>query len=119
MKKIGEISESVVRATGISVVVGTPIFIGESNEKHMLKKHADDYIKYGCHITDIIAKPDYIGVNSKDNSIEYVKEFSIDQEFVKVAVRVSTQGKFFARSLYVLNRNRVNNFIAKGTLKKI
>ena len=68
---------------------------------------------------DIIADPDYIGVNSKDNSIEYVKGISIDQEFVKVSVRVSTQVKFFARSLYVLNRNRVNNFIAKGTLKKI
>lgn len=43
----------------------------------------------------------------------------IDHEHVKVAVRVSNNGLYFARSLYVLNEKRVENFIQKGTLKPI
>ena len=47
-----------------------------------------------------------------------MKEFLINGEFVKVAVRLSGGGALYARSLYVLNHNRVKNFIQKGTLKK-
>ena len=46
--------------------------------------------------------------NKKDNSLE----------FVKVAVRISLNGNVFARSMYILNNNRVKNFITKGTLKR-
>ena len=48
-----------------------------------------------------------------------MKEFKIDDEFVKVAVRLSGGGALYARSLYILKPNRVKNFIAKGTLKKV
>ena len=44
---------------------------------------------------------------------------TIDNEYVKVAVRVASSGKYYARSLYVLNHNRVHNFIKKGTLKRV
>ena len=50
---------------------------------------------------------------------EYVKDFQINGEFVKVAVRLSGGGALYARSLYVLNHNRVINFIQKGTLKRV
>ena len=73
---------------------------------------------YGDDISLIIAKPDYVALN-KDKSIEYVKEYQRDNEFVKVAVKVNLSGNYFARTLYVLNSKRVQDFIAKGTLKKI
>lgn len=85
----------------------------------MKSKHSADYAKYGEKIPDIISSPDYARVNPKDGSVEYVKEFEIDNEFVKVAVRVSGNGVYYARSLYVLNRKRVQNFIEKGTLKSL
>ncbi len=65
-----------------------------------------------------MASPDYVGQNPSDGSIEYVKEFLVDGDHVKVAVRLAGSGRYYARSLYVLNPNRVKNFIAKGTLKK-
>ena len=46
-------------------------------------------------------------------------EYFINDEYVKVAVRVSASNTYYARSLYILNPNRVKNFIAKGTLKKL
>lgn len=116
--QVGTVSANVVAALGLNIPVNTPIFIGGSNITHMKSKHPNDYAKYGQYINTILACPDYVGVNPNDNSIEYVKEFVINNDFVKVAVRVSQSGNLYARSLYVLNPNRVKNFVANGTLKK-
>ena len=113
---VGAISARVSSALGLDVAEDTPIYLGESNVQHMISRHPADYQKYGAYIPEILAQPDYVGMNAKDGSIEYVKEFVVDGEYVKVAVRVTGTGQFYARSLYVLNNNRVKNFIAKGTL---
>lgn len=84
----------------------------------MQTSHPSDFAKYGGELINILAYPDYVGANPKDGSMEYVKEFLMDGEYVKVAVRLSGKGLYFARSLYVLNPKRVQNYIAKGTLKK-
>ncbi len=119
MEQVGKLSSNVVNTLGLNIPIDTPIFIGVSNIAHMQSSHPADYAKYGASISDILGSPDYARVNPKDNSIEYVKEYKTDGEFVKVAVRVSGGGILYARSLYVLNSNRVQVFIAKGTLKKI
>lgn len=116
--KVGTFSQSVIAVLGLSVTPGTPIYLGESNTAHMQSKHKKDYEKYGSYIPEILNNPDYVRKNPKNDSIEYVKEFRVDGEFVKVAVRISGTGTWFARSIYILNNNRVQNFINKGTLKK-
>ena len=40
----------------------------------------------------------------------------INNEYVKVAVRISSSGIFYARSLYVLNSNRVKTLLIRGLL---
>ncbi len=85
----------------------------------MKTSHPADFEKYGGELIHILAYPDYVGRNPTDGSIEYVKEFLIDGDYVKVAVRLSGKGLYFARSLYVLNPRRVHNYIDKGTLKKV
>lgn len=119
MKQVGKLSNSVVNALGLNMPVGTPIFIGASNIEHMRSRHPTDYAEYGKDIAVILGSPDYVGINPKDNSIEFVKEYKINNEFVKVAVRVSGGGTLYARSVYILNSGRVQNYIAKGTLKRI
>lgn len=84
----------------------------------MQTSHPADFAKYGTELINILAYPDYVGQNPTDGSIEYVKEFQVDGEFVKVAVRLAKTDHFYARSLYVLNNKRVQNYIVKGTLKK-
>lgn len=118
-KHVGNINEATIKALNLSIKTNTPIYIGDSNERHMKRSHPKDYEKYRTDLEMILSAPDYVGLNPKDQSIEYVKEYKIDDDFVKVAVRVSQGGTYYARSLYVLNNNRVNNFIAKGTLIKI
>lgn len=116
---IGRIAVEVIEALGLAIEAGEPIYIGESNIAHMQTRHCDDYAKYGGDISEIVKRPDYVGMNPNDGSIEYVKEYIVEGEYVKVAVRVAQSGRYYARSLYVLNPARVNNFIRKGTLKPL
>lgn len=118
-QEVGKVSARVISLLGSSLQVDQPIYLGPSNIAHMQSRHPADYAKYGQYIPQILAQPDYVGENPKDGSIEYVKDFQINGEFVKVAVRLSGGGALYARSLYVLNPNRVHNFVRKGTLKKV
>ena len=118
-KRIGSFSERVIKTLNLDIPVGTPIYIADSNIEHMKSSHPSDYEKYKDQLPNIIANPDYVGKNIKDNSIEFTKEYFYNGEYVKVAIRVSSSNIYYARSMYVLNNNRVKNFIAKGTLKKL
>ena len=114
---VGSISENIKKLLGLSSVGDDNIYMSATNIAHMESSHPSDYAKYKDQIQNILASPDYVGQNPNDNSIEYVKNFIIDSEYVKVAVRLSSGNKYYARSLYVLNKRRVENFIKKGTLK--
>lgn len=116
---VGVVSETIKNMLGIPSSSDNTIYMGATNISHMETSHPADYAKYKNQIRNILAHPDYVGLNPKDGSIEYVKSFVIDDEYVKVAVRVSSGGRYYARSIYVLNKRRVENFIKKGTLKKV
>lgn len=105
---VGKLNKRVIELLSLSATPNTPIFIGKSNQAHIKNKHPHDYKKYYTYITNILGNPDYIRQNPKDNSLEYVKEFKIDGEFVKVAIRVSSSNKWYVRSLYALNSNNKN-----------
>lgn len=117
-KQVGKLSQRVIELLGLTLSEGRSILLGESNIAHMVSRHPEDYALYGEYIPLILSMPDYVALNTKDESIEYVKEVQMDDVYVKVAVRVSARGQLFARSVYCLNTNRAKNFIEKGTLKK-
>lgn len=118
-QKVGKLSARVISLLGLSQNQGQPILMGASNIAHMQARHPADYQKYGKYIPQILSKPDYVRLNPKDSSIEYVKDFQINGEYVKVAVRTSGSGSLYARSVYVLTPQRVKNFIKNGSLKKV
>ena len=117
-KQVGKLSQRVIELLGLTLSEGRSILLGESNIAHMVSRHPEDYALYGEYIPLILSMPDYVALNTKDESIEYVQEVQMDDIYVKVAVRVSARGQLFARSVYRLNTNRAKNFIEKGTLKK-
>ena len=115
---VGQVSEKVEKLLLLSNIKDRNIYFSPSNLEHMRTSHPEAFERYGNKLSEILAMPDYVGQNPNDGSIEYVKEFLIEGEYVKVAVRLSHSDKYFARSLYVLNKHRVKRFIEKGTLKK-
>ena len=119
MATIGSISLGIQKLLGLEITGDNRIYFGSTNLAHMQSSHPDDFYKYKDEIPTILSAPDYVGINPADNSIEFVKEFNVDNEFVKVAVRISAGNKYYARSIYVLNTNRAYNYIKKGTLKKL
>ncbi len=116
--KVGVLKQNIIDLLSLPYKAGTPILLGQSNKEHMKKSHPHDYAIYCDDISIILDSPDFVSL-SKDGSIEYVKEFKINNDFVKIAVRISTSGALYARTLYSLNPKRVADYIAKGTLKKV
>ena len=119
-KKVGKLTAKVASVLGLMQRKNQPIMFGDSNREHMMREHPEAYKKYGKHIPQILSSPDYARINPKDGSIEYVKEFKVDGEYVKVAVRADRgENTLFARSIYVLSSNRVRSMIKSGELKKV
>ena len=119
MKKIiGKINWRVIKLLNLDYKEEIPIVLGDSNIIHMKNKHYDDYKKYGADMEKIISNPTYVAKNPKQDSIEYIKEYKINNEFVLVAVRISNNGNMFARTLFIMSNRKKNMYLKKGYVKK-
>lgn len=113
--QVGEFSKTVVEILKLDVEVGTPIFIGESNRRHMEQSHPKDFKKYGSRLARVISAPDYVGVRD-DGTVEYIKAFGVH---IKIAVRVSKGGDYYARSLYHIDDKAAKHLVAVGAWKSV
>ena len=109
-KQIGKVSKKVIEILGLEYDEEKPIFIGDSNMEHIEIKHKDDFKKYGANIADIIKNPTYLARNEKKNSIEYIKRYKIDNEYVMVVVRVSKNDVHFVRTMYIMADEKVTKY---------
>lgn len=115
-EKVGEIDEIVIRVLNLSVNPNVPILIGEQNIKHMMEEHPKDFEKYGGKIAEILSNPDYVAKHPNKDSIEYIKVYydAEKNDHVLVAVRTTTNGVHFARTLFVMSDDKVKKYEAKG-----
>jgi len=120
VKVIGEITEEVKDVLNLDLAIGTPIYIGTTNIEHMQREHPAEYSRYFILLPKIIATPDFVGVNPKDGSLEYIKTFPASGgQYLKLAVRISGDGFLFARSLYEILERTVKKRVEKGMLKSL
>lgn len=118
VKQIGKISQGVIDLLGLQLAYDTPILIGRANVEHIKNRHPYEYDKYYCDIEHILEKPDYVGRNPNDESIIFVKEYQVDAEYIRVAVKVTANNKCYAKTLHLLSTCNVERYIEKGTLIK-
>lgn len=109
-RQIGKVSNKVIKRLNLDYKDEMPIFIGEDNIKHMQEEHPEDFRKYGKCIEDIINNPTYLARNEKKKSIEFIKEYKINNEFVLVAVRVSGNNVHFVRTMYIMAKEKVQRY---------
>ncbi|MDE6064081.1 MAG: hypothetical protein K2G20_05810 [Lachnospiraceae bacterium] len=119
MEVVGHISQSVIDILGLKMASNAPVFIGETNIEHIKNRHPYEYDKYFIEIGTIIDSPDYVGLNPKDSSILFVKLFELHGEYIRVAVKVSSEGRCFAKTMHLLSTCNAERYIEKGTLKKL
>ena len=117
-KKIGKITTNIIKILELEYKNEMPIFIGEDNIKHIKEKHPNDFIKYGTKIKNIIKHPTYLARNKKKHSIEFIKEYKVDNEYVLVAVRVSMNNVHFARTMYIMSDEKVKKYFENNYFYK-
>ena len=117
-KQIGKVNKKVIELLELEIQEEQPIILGDTNIKHMKKQHPKDYEKYGNAISEIITYPTYVAKNPNQGSIEYIKEFKINNEFVLVAVRITNKGVMFAKTLFIMTERKKNIYLKKGYVKK-
>ena len=118
--KIGNFTKKIIDLLNLDIPENTEIYIGNQNREHMEKKHSHDYYYYHHLLPNIIENPDYVGIEPKNNSIEYIKEVSIDPNvIIKIAIRVSSNGKYFVRTMYNISDHKIQSALNKGYLFKV
>ena len=118
--KIGKFSKKIIDLLNLDIPENTEIYIGNQNREHMEKKHSHDYYYYHHLLPNIIENPDYVGIEPKNNSIEYIKEVSIDPNvIIKIAIRVSSNGKYFVRTMYNISDHKIQSALNKCYLFKV
>lgn len=119
-RAVGTIEKYVIDALGLNIKENTPIFIADTNIQHIREHHSDAYMKYMDSLESVIAKPDYIGIAGVyAPSIEYVKHFRVNDELVNVAVRATSRGVHYVRSMFIIEEGRLNDYLKKNKLIKI
>jgi len=116
---IGTISNAVSKALGKEghfYKPGERIYLGDRNIKHMKQRHLLVYIKYNDRLSQIIAEPDYVGINDEDGSLMYVKLF---EDHVKLVVRVAGDEKLYIRTMYTVYKSRTEDSVKSGKLKPL
>lgn len=119
MTNIGYISKQIIDLLKLDIAPNTPVYIGETNIEHIKNRHPYEYDKYFSDIELIIRSPDYVGLNPKDSSILFVKLYQIQDEYIRVAVRITSNNRCFAKTLHLLSTCNAERYIEKGTLKKL
>ena len=118
--RIGTLRKDIIKLLDLPYRYEQPIYISNANIEHMKRKHFQDYLKYGTEIKEIIKNPTYIAKNPKQNSIEYIKEYKLDNNtLVLVAVRASHQGKLFVRTMFTMSEKKKDIYLRKGYAKKM
>lgn len=109
-KQVGKITNKIIKILDLNYNKEEPIFIGETNITHIKTKHPDSFKKYGTDIEQIINNPTYLAKNDKKQSIEFIKEYKIDNEYVLVAIRVSSKNVHFVRTMYIMSDEKVKKY---------
>ena len=118
-KIIGNLNKFIIDEFHLNLKEGQPIYIGESNLNHMKSEHPEDFKIYGDKIEEIINNPDYIAKhpNKKNSAIEYIKIYKNENnDYVLVAVRATGAGTLFARTLFVIDKEKVEKYKNKNAL---
>ncbi len=117
---IGKLTSDIIEILDIELNEAD-ILISDDKIKYT-EKHISDYENYQQYkemtekAPEIIAKPDYVGVHPKGQSIEFIKK--LDKNIL-VAVRISNKNNMWVKSIYPITDSKLNIYIKSGRVKPL
>ena len=115
LTEVGELRESVNTVLGTNLPT-LKIYQSEGLKTHLLKRKHYDCLKHLPDIPEIIANPDYIGVNPKEpNSVEFIKVYDKN---ISVGVKVDASGDYlYVATMYSVQASKIGRRLHSGRLK--
>ena len=115
--RVGSFTEKFNNVLGISMEP-LEIFRSKGLPAHMVKRKHYKCLKYIDYIPDIIANPDYIGINPNESgdSIELVKRY---EDNVLLGIKLDTDGQYlYVSTMYDVQESKVSRRLHSGRLKQ-
>jgi len=111
-RKVGVLSKVIVKKYKLYEHLDKDILVYDDRIKHVKNRHLKEFknvenIMYAYqNIPMIIASPDYVFLNKKNNSLEYYKKL---KENFCVVVRINKGTVLKVKSWYLVTDNKIKN----------
>ncbi|MCM1154420.1 MAG: hypothetical protein NC314_12470 [Roseburia sp.] len=119
MKIVGYLKQEIIDSLKLKITTNTPIYLGNININHIKNKHPYEYECYFDYIEEIIDKPDYYGINPKDENIMLIKIFEVSGNNIRIGIKLTKEGKLYMKTLHMLNSVNFERFLEKGTIRRL
>lgn len=117
--KVGEYLDKFNCILGISIEE-KEIYRSKGLPTHIVKRKHYKVLKYIDYIPEIIATPDYIGINPNENgtqSIELVKRY---KDNVLIGVKVDKENEIlYVSTMYDIQESKIQRRLFSGRLKEV
>ena len=85
---------------------------------HMVKRKHYNCLKYVDYISDIIASPDYIGINPNEpeKSLELIKCY---KDNVMIGIKLDSNGQYYyVSTMFDIQKSKIDRRLHSGRIKK-
>ncbi len=114
--KVGEYNSKFNDILGINIEK-LGIYRSKGLPSHIVKRKHYKCLKYIDYIPDIIAEPDYIGVNPNEQgtSIELIKRYA---DNVMIGVKLDTEGEYlYVSTMIDIQQSKIERRLHSGRIK--
>lgn len=120
--KIGELSREVIDTLNLNYNPQNIYLWGARIDEHCDKHRIEysspkSYYEAIKNIPNIISNPDYVGINSNNGNIQYIKRLT-DISLVGVKVISGKKGLLF-RTIFPITEGKLQSNLKKGIYKKL
>ena len=117
MKQVGRIKSEYFRILELDDSIDIVKVNMANLKKHLEKRGHDNMIKYLFRISELLEKPTYIGINTREKgrSIEYVIQLD---ENVLIGIKLDYKNEYFyIATMHEISHLKLNQRIKNGRLK--
>lgn len=116
--KVGKYDLRFNKVLGIEIAE-LEIYRSKGLPTHLIKHNHVNCLKYIDFIPDMIAQPDYIGINPNETgvSIELVKSY---KDNILMGIKLDTDGEYlYVSTLYDIQESKLQRRLHSGRMKEV